>query len=1309
MIRFQSRSGPIQTKGFKNFVAGLFLGLLIVGVAVLFQAAPAWAAGETCSNGSPAPCAEDLQLNGCSICHSIRIMGGNRDGTDRVITGSGGVLRHIDDPRTADWTSIVSAMIGKGSGADLELTSGYLNTNYCISCTGVIVSSPLVVNITDSSATIIWTTSLNGFGDGPADSVVFYGTSPTPLASQVSDPTMTGVHSLTLSGLSPSTRYYFQHQSTGADGKTVKYIDTYSFRTKNCPTCGGTTNYAYVANEGSNTISVVNVDTGTLQTTIPVDETLFSIAAAPDGKTVYASTYYSNIGGPYIYVIDTATNTIQSKNPITPPTLGGTQLRLTVSPDGQYLFGADWPNYLMALSTANLAVIKKTDLPDCHAAGCSEIAVSGDGAVIYIVAGSYFQTTLLIDAASAVDPNAATVVTPVILPGSQAAATVAAGPDGRGWIPGFNGRGGFSMVRTDGTASTVAGMDSGTGVVVTRRGDGVFGTRDFLSANNDFQIQALDTTTMRVTLSPPGTFGTFMPYGIAVTDDGSKALVTARCGTVNPCQELLYIVDPINLSVLGSVPVGTSPNKIAVAKVGPPPAPDVVMTDVTPNAATVSGGNTLMVTDTVKNQGAGDTDISILIGYRLSPTANFDDPAAMTISTTRAVGPLAAGDSDTSTTNLLVPGTTPAGLYYVCAKADPSGSLAESNADNNTLCSAGTIQVARPDLVMTAVAPNSSSFVPGGTLSVTDTVKNQGAAPGGSSFTIAYILSPDMIYGDGDDVGITTTRVVGILAAGASSTATTSLLIPSTTQPGTYHVCANADSTGVVSESNEINNSLCSTVTVGGGTPDLIMSAVSTTATAVAPGASFTLSNTAKNQGASSAGSFTIAFHLSTDTVYGNGDDIAFTATRTVGSLGAGASSTASTSLSIPGSTPLGTFYVCAMADSANTVNEGSPTNEGNNTRCTPTTIQVTRPDLLVTAMTPNAATGTLSVTDSVKNQGAVSAGSSKVGYSLSVNATFGDGDDIAITTTRTIASLAAGATNTATTTLTVPNTTPPGNYYVCAKADSAGTIAELDETNNALCSTGTVTVPPADLIITAMSTTTTIVAPSKTLSLSNTVKNQASFPAGAFAIAFHLSTDTTYGNGDDIAFTTTRSVTSLASGASNTATTSLTIPAGTPFGTYFICAMADNGNTVNEGNNEANNTFCTAATVQVSSPDLIMTQVSPNSATATKGGTLSVTTTVQNQGPLAATAFRIAFRLSPNTIYGDGDDVTITAIRSVTSLGAGASSSGTTSLTIPTSTPSGVYYVCSMADSLNQVVELSESNNTHCSDGAAITQITVP
>jgi subtilase family serine protease len=229
---------------------------------------------------------------------------------------------------------------------------------------------------------------------------------------------------------------------------------------------------------------------------------------------------------------------------------------------------------------------------------------------------------------------------------------------------------------------------------------------------------------------------------------------------------------------------------------------------------------------------------------------------------------------------------------------------------------------------------------------------------------------------------------------------------------------------------------------------------------------------------------------------------------------------------------------------------------------------------------------------------------------------------------------------------------------------------------------------------MTALSTATTVIAPGKTLPVSNSVKNQAGFSAGSFAIGFYLSVNAD-GSTQNVAITATRTLSALAAGATSTASTTLTIPAATPFGTYYVCAVADSGHTVAESD-EGNNTLCTGSTIQVTLPDLSMTDVTPNAATAVKGGTLSVTTTVSNGGA-ASGAFRIGFYLSVNA-DGSTQDVAITAIRSVGSLGAGASSTGTTSLTIPGATPSLSYYVCAIADSLNQVVETDEGNNTLCS-----------
>jgi subtilase family serine protease/pimeloyl-ACP methyl ester carboxylesterase len=365
--------------------------------------------------------------------------------------------------------------------------------------------------------------------------------------------------------------------------------------------------------------------------------------------------------------------------------------------------------------------------------------------------------------------------------------------------------------------------------------------------------------------------------------------------------------------------------------------------------------------------------------------------------------------------------------------------------------------------------------------------------------------------------------------------------------------------------------------------PDLIVYALSTTTTAITPGRTFSLSNTVKNQGTTPAVSSVAAFHLSTDSIYGNGDDIILSATQSVPSLAAGWSSTASTTLTVPSTTPLGNYYICAMADSGNVVAES---NEGNNPSCTGSTIQVTQPDLIMTAVTPDAATvnagATLSVTDTVRNQGLVASGSFRIAYHLSTDTVYGNGDDVAISTIRVVTGpFTAGATSTATTSLSIPSTTPGGTYYLCAMADSVYQVAESNEANNTLCSTLQVTVPFPDLFISAISTGATTVTKGTKFSLSFTINNQGGSMAGGFVTGFHLSADTNYGGGDDIPISQTLSLPSLGTGAGFSKLLSLVVPSTTPSGTYYVCGMTDTGLTVAESV-ETNNTNCTGATITV-------------------------------------------------------------------------------------------------------------------------------
>jgi len=108
-------------------------------------------------------------------------------------------------------------------------------------------------------------------------------------------------------------------------------------------------------------------------------------------------------------------------------------------------------------------------------------------------------------------------------------------------------------------------------------------------------------------------------------------------------------------------------------------------------------------------------------------------------------------------------------------------------------------------------------------------------------------------------------------------------------------------------------------------------------------------------------------------------------------------------------------------------------------------------------------------------------------------------------------------------------------------------------------------------------------------------------------------------------------------------------------------------------------------------SPDLIVSSLSlPSKAGA--GSTISVTDTIKNQGGGRAGAFTIKFYLSTNTTYGAGD--ILLGSRAISSLAPGATSSGSTFVSIPFGTTAGTYYIVGKADAEEVVLETNEGNN---------------
>ncbi len=235
-----------------------------------------------------------------------------------------------------------------------------------------------------------------------------------------------------------------------------------------------------------------------------------------------------------------------------------------------------------------------------------------------------------------------------------------------------------------------------------------------------------------------------------------------------------------------------------------------------------------------------------------------------------------------------------------------------------------------PDLVVTSPTLSAYTVAAGGSLTAGCTVQNQGNATTGVGSTVAFYLSNDNTYGNGD-VPLGTASTPILAASATHPVSSTSLSIPSNTTAGTYYVLYRADDGTIITESNDNNNvaasSLVTVTSTPAGLPDLVVTSPTLSAYTVAAGGSLTASCTVQNQGSETTGAgSTLAFYLSNDNTYGNGDVPLGTAP--INTLVASATqSVPSTSLSIPSNTTAGTYYVLSRADDGTVITESNDNN----------------------------------------------------------------------------------------------------------------------------------------------------------------------------------------------------------------------------------------------------------------------------------------------------------------------------------------------------------------------------------------------
>jgi subtilase family serine protease len=637
-------------------------------------------------------------------------------------------------------------------------------------------------------------------------------------------------------------------------------------------------------------------------------------------------------------------------------------------------------------------------------------------------------------------------------------------------------------------------------------------------------------------------------------------------------------VDVIYENAFNANNITSTPNKTKV-NLTPPPDLEVEFANA-PSTALASHG--LNLSYRVVNFGATATPNSYWEDAFYLSTDNQLDTTDIYLGKAGHQGALDIEQGYDKTVALRLPDGL-VGSYYVLIASDSSNTVFElNNANNVGFAIQPTILDSRPaDLIVSAM--NVPTLDAGKTVSVSWTVTNQGI--GDTAVTVwtdRLVASVDGILGNNDDVILGTFIGKGLLNAGASYTQTQQIVVPLSLE-GAYTLFVTTDvDKNVYEASQEANNTASQTVAISRQTPDLQISQVNTSATAISS-QNLTVNWTVQNLGTVRTNSsfWYDNVYLSNDRILNKGD-ILLGQTYHNGALDAQGQYTASGTFEVPIDVA-GDWYVIAKADGANEfdvanrVYEGAL--EGNNTLVSINPVAVTLgevPDLQVIqvdAPTEGISGQAVQVSWTVRNAGANTRVQSWTdAVYLSRDQFFDPGVDAFLGYVDRVGALAAGQSYTQTHSSEIPQGLS-GPFYVFAVTDSKNKVYErTQELNNAAYDGNSMQVSlPAPVDLVAGNITVPVNGiPGQQISLTYTVQNQGVNQAkGSWVDSVYISADDKWDINDKLVGRV-RHTGDVASGASYTETLNAELPGVLP-GDYHAIVRSDIRNNIAESN-EANN-----------------------------------------------------------------------------------------------------------------------------------------
>ena len=259
--------------------------------------------------------------------------------------------------------------------------------------------------------------------------------------------------------------------------------------------------YAYIANIGGGTVSVINTGTHTLTATITVPGSPDGVAVTPNGAYVYIACQ----AAPTVSVISTASNSV-----VQTISLGAGSYRMALTPNGSQLYVTEGvANAVAVIDTASNSLLATIPV----GSGPRGIAFSPDGSYAYVANQTSGNVSVISTASRSVVNT---------FPAGAGAQNIAVTPQGNLYVSNAYGNTVTVLNPSGAVLATIGGFTYPNAIVSTPNGSSVY-----VVNTNSTSVSVISTSSNSIVASIP--VGS-TPQGATISPDGGSVFVSNEMG-----------------------------------------------------------------------------------------------------------------------------------------------------------------------------------------------------------------------------------------------------------------------------------------------------------------------------------------------------------------------------------------------------------------------------------------------------------------------------------------------------------------------------------------------------------------------------------------------------------------------------------------------------------------------------------------------------------------------------------------------------------------------------------------------------------